>query len=362
MVERVLAFPLRAYPLRLACAALLAITSGCAGEEAAREREAPLVVAAPATQHMFVDVIEAVGTANANEQVVITSNVTERVERVLFEDGMPVTRGQLLAVLSQATETAQLNGALATEEQATTQYGRINSLFERGFATRAQLDLQLATAEGARAQAEEARAAIADRMIRAPFTGRTGLRAISAGAVVQAGTPLVTVSDISRIKLDFTVPETQLAALRTGLEIEAVASAYPGEVFRGRIATIDPVIDPASRAVMVRAILPNSDARLKPGMLLAVRIQRGERMAEAVPELAVIGNGSQRSVFVLDEGNIARSVEITTGVRDRGLIEVSGLPRGARVITEGVLKVVEGMEVRPAGRADSATADGPAQP
>jgi membrane fusion protein (multidrug efflux system) len=338
--------PLLALALRLGFLAPLAVIGGCAEGEAKEERPPPLVLAAPATRHLFVDVIEAVGTAHANEQVIISSNVTERIERVLFDDGMAVARGQLLAVLSQAQETAQLNGALAAEQQATTQYDRIDRLFERGFATRAQLDLQMAAAERARADAAQARAAIGDRMIRAPFAGRTGLRAISAGAVVQAGTPLVTISDLSRIKLDFTVPETQLAALAAGQEIEASAAAYPGETFRGRIATIEPVIDPTSRAVMVRAILPNPGARLKPGMLLSVRIQRAERLADAVPELAVVGNGEERSVFVVGPGNQAHSVTVTTGVRDGGLVEVRGLPRGARVITDGVLKVSEGMQVR----------------
>ena len=339
--------------LQLLVLASLAVVGGCSGAKAERERQPPLVQAAPATRHLFVDAIEAVGTAHANEQVIISSNVTERIERVLFEDGMAVTRGQLLAVLSQAQETAQLNGALAAEQQATAQYDRINALFERGFATRAQLDLQLAAAERARADAAQARAAIGDRMIRAPFSGRTGLRTISAGAVVQAGTPLVTISDISRIKLDFTVPETQLAALTVGQEIDAFAAAFPNETFRGRITTIDPVIDPTSRAVMVRAILPNQAARLKPGMLLSVRIRRADRLADAVPELAVIGSGEERSVFVLGPGNVARSVTVTTGLRDGGLIEVNGLPRGARVITEGVLKVTEGMDVRLPGRADA---------
>jgi membrane fusion protein (multidrug efflux system) len=357
MIER-----LPASSLPLALLAPLALIGGCSDGEAERERPPPLVQAAPATRHLFVVVIEAVGTAHANEQVIISSNVTERIERVLFDDGMAVTRGQLLAVLSQAQEAAQLNGALAAEQQATAQYDRINTLFERGFATRAQLDLQTAAAERARADAAQARAAIGDRMIRAPFSGRTGLRAISAGAVVQAGTPLVTISDLSRIKLDFTVPETQLAALEAGQEIEASAAAFPGETFRGRIATIDPVIDPSSRAVMVRAILPNPGTRLKPGMLLSVRIRRGDRLADAVPELAAIGNGEERSVFVLGPGNVARSVAVTTGLRDGGLIEVNGLPRGARVITEGILKVTDGMAVRlpeRRGERQQARADGP---
>ena len=338
--------------------AALAMLGGCAAEEPERKRPPPIVSASPVKQHLFVEQLEAVGTARANEQVTIAAIVTERIERVLFGDSQAVARGQVLAVLSQRQEVASLEGAVASEQQANAQYNRIKTLHERGFATQALLDQNLAAAARARADAAEARAAIADRVIRAPFSGYTGLRTISAGAVVQAGTPLVTVSDISRIKLDFTVPETQLARLRVGTPIEAAASAFAGEVFRGTISSIDPVIDPATRAVMVRAVLPNPAARLKPGMLLAVKLLLAERTADAVPELAVIGNGAVRSVFVLGADNKAKSVTVQTGLRDAGLIEVTGLPAGARVITEGALKVTDGMKVRLPGPPKRAGAKG----
>ena len=333
-------------PIRPLFLLVLALIAGCSAAPEERKRPPPLVQAAPPAKHLFVDVLESEGTLRANEQVTIASAVTERIERVLFGDSMPVRRGQLLAVLSAGQENASLRGANASERQAQAQFERIKALYDRGFATRAQLDLQLAAAERARADASEAQAAIADRMIRAPFSGYTGLRNISAGAIVQAGTPLVTVSDLSRVKLDFTVPETQLAGLSIGQIVEASAAAYPGEAFTGRIASIDPVIDAASRAVMVRAILPNPGARLKPGMLLSVRVSRNSRLADAVPELAVIGNGDERAVFILVPGNKAKRVVVKTGLRDEGLIEVSGLPAGARVIGEGVLKVSDGMAVR----------------
>lgn len=333
-------------PIRLLFLFVLAALSGCSAAPEERKRPPPMVQAAPVAKHLFVDVLESEATLRANEQVTIASAVTERIERVLFGDSMPVRRGQLLAVLSAGQENASLRGANASERQAQAQFERIKALFDRGFATRAQLDLQLAAAERARADASQAQAAIADRMIRAPFSGYTGLRNISAGAIVQAGTPLVTVSDLSRVKLDFTVPETQLAGLAIGQIVLASAAAYPGEAFTGRIASIDPVIDAASRAVMVRAILPNPGARLKPGMLLSVRVERNSRLADAVPELAVIGNGEERSVFILAPGNKAKRVVVKTGLRDAGLIEVTGLPAGAKVIGEGVLKVSEGMTVR----------------
>jgi len=340
----------------------LLLLAACAPAEEERKRPPPLVAASAPVRHEFVDAIAAVGTARANEQVTIASAVTERIEQVLFGDTMPVRRGQLLAVLTQRQEAASLRGAEASERQANAQYQRIKSLYDQGFSTRAQLDLQLAASERARADAYEAKAAISDRMIRAPFSGYTGLRNISAGAVVSAGTPLVTVSDLSRIKLDFTVPETELARLSLGQTVQASAAAYQGERFIGRIASIDPVIDPDSRAVMVRAILPNPGARLKPGMLLAVRIERASRIADAVPELAVIGDGDERAVFILTPGNKAKRVTIRTGMRDKGLIEVIGVPAGAKVITEGVVKVSDGMTVRLPEAGDSAGPPGKRAP
>lgn len=332
---------------RIACLAALALIASCAGGEAQKPKNPPPLVNATLVQrHRFVSIIEAVGTAKANEQVTIAASVTERIDRVLFDDGMAVSRGQLLAVLSQGQEGAALNGAMAAERQAAAQYNRIRNIADRGFATRAQLDVQLAAVEGARAQAAQARAAIGDRMIRAPFAGYTGLRNISAGAVVSAGTPLVTVSDISRIKLDFTVPETGLAGLRVGQPIEATAAAFPAERFVGHISSIDPVIDPSSRAVLVRAIMPNPGARLKPGMLLSVRVKLSERVADAVPELAVIGDGGSRFVYIVTPGGKAKQLAIGTGLRDGGLIEVRGLPPGAKVIVEGVVKVANGVAVR----------------
>jgi membrane fusion protein (multidrug efflux system) len=164
--------------------------------------------------------------------------------------------------------------------------------------------------------------------------------------VVNTGTPLVTISDISRIKLDFTVPETRLQSLRVGQSIEAIAAAFPETPFTGTITSIDPVIDPASRAVLVRATLPNPGARIKPGMLMTVRVSAAERLADAVPELAITGRGDERFVFVVTPEKKAKQVPVKTGLRHSGLIEVSGVPAGSRVIGDGVIKVSDGMAVR----------------
>jgi membrane fusion protein (multidrug efflux system) len=324
----------------------LSLLAACGKEEVDQQRQPPLVSATKPATHVFRDEIKAVGTARANEQVTLAANVTERVERLHFDDGMFVKAGQLLAVLSNEQEQAALNGARASAAEAASQLQRVKSLYDQGFATRALLDQQKAALSLARASEEGTRAQISDRLIRAPFSGYLSLRTISEGAIVNNGTPLVTISDLSRIKLDFTVPETLLGALRPGLSIRAFSAAYPDEVLQGTISVIDPVIDPESRAVMVRATLPNPGARIKPGMLLTVSIETNQRTGLAVPEVAVLSQGDTRYVYTLDGERKAKRTVVRTGLRDSGLIEVSGLAEDALVVSEGVVKVAEGRPVR----------------
>jgi len=328
----------------------LAACSESKGQQ--QTRQLPLVGAVNPTTHVFRDEIQAVGSARANEQVTLAANVTERIERLLFDDGMYVKQGQLLAVLSNAQEQAALAGARASAKEAASQLDRVKSLSKQGFATSSLLDQQRARLSEAKATEESVQAQISDRMIRAPFAGYLSLRTISAGAIVTTGTPLVTVSDISRIKLDFTVPETQLAALKPGLPIRAYASAFPDAPIIGTISVIDPVIDPQSRAVMIRATLPNPGNRIKPGMLLTVRIQTGQRTALSVPEVAVMSEGETRYVYTLDRERKAQRAPVKTGLRDSGRIEVSGLPANALVVSEGVVKVSPGRTVRLAGEGE----------
>ena len=298
----------------------------------------------------FADRVEAVGTANANEQVTLSAPVTERLVRLNFDDGGYVRRGQTVAVLAQGQESAQLAEAQAVAREAGQQLRRVTELKRRGFATNSNLDTQVAASAAARAQAAEARASIGDRVITAPFSGWVSLRSISPGAIVSAGTEIATISDVSVIKLDFPVPETLLPVLRPGLPISATSAAWPNQPFRGTIANIDPVIDPNTRSVVVRAELPNADRKLRPGMLLTVGIETAPRAGLSVPELSVVGEGDRRFVYVLDAGGVAKRTEVRTGARSGGRIEiVQGLRPGQRVVSEGVIKLTDGMKVKVAG-------------
>ena len=338
---------------RFAALALFGLLAACgSGDGDAKgkgNRPPPLVKVEPAQTMRFVETVDAVGTANANEQVTITAQVTERLVRLGFDDGSFVRRGQTLAVLSQGQQTAALTEANARQREAQQQLARISTLRQRGFATKASEDAQIAAAAAARAQASGVQAQIGERVITAPFSGYVSLRNISPGAVVSSGTEIAKISDISTIKLDFPVPETALAAIRPGLTIAAVSAAYPDTPFRGQIATVDPVIDPNTRAVTVRARLPNPDGRLKPGMLLTVSIETAPRMGISVPELAVVGEGESRFVYIVENGT-AKRVQVRTGLRANGRVEIlEGLKPGQPVVTEGVVKLSENMKVRVAG-------------
>lgn len=334
--------------------ALAAVAAGCSGADGTQPkgREAPLVSAAPAESVRFVQRIDAVGTANANEQVTLSAPVTERIQRLNFDDGEFVQKGQIIAVLAAGQENAQLAEAGARAREATQQLNRLQQLKARGFATNSALDSQIALAAQARAQAAQAQASIGDRVIRAPFSGWVSLRSISAGAVVSSGTAIAQISDISKIKLDFAVPETLLAEIRPGQIIKARAAAYPDQPFNGTIANIDPVLNPETRAATVRAVLANGDRKLKPGMLLSVTIESKERISPAVPEIAVVGEGEQSFVFVVD-GDKVRRVPVRIGLKQDGKVEIlDGLKPGQRVVTEGVVKIADGQKVRLTGAAE----------
>lgn len=341
-VHKSKAFILLALSLGLAC---------CGGGDARQsERQAPLVKAEAGTVITFADRIEAVGTARANEQVTLSAPVTERIVRLNFDDGAFVQRGQVVAVLRQAEQNAELSAANARAREAGQQLRRIEALKNRGFATRSNYDTQVASAAAARAQAQAVQAQIGERVIRAPFAGWVSLRTISVGAMAGQGTEIATISDLSRIKLDFTVPETMLGSIRQGLPIAVRSAAYPDRAFSGIIQTIDPVIDPNTRAVTVRAHLPNPDRALRPGMMMSVVIQSATRTGLSVPELAVLGEGDGRYVFILGSGNRVRRTAVRTGAHLNGRVEIlAGLRPGQRVVTEGIIKVADGMEVRVQG-------------
>ncbi len=303
--------------------------------------------------YSFADIVEALGTARANESVTITAKVADVIARLEFDSGDRVEAGQILAELADAEEAAGLTEARATLRETVRDVERIRDLTERGVAPRSRLDEAVAANERARARVEAIEARVADRIIRAPFSGVVGLRNVSAGELVRPGDVIAQLDDASIIKLDFTVPERFLSVIEPGLSVEAISAAFPDEVFQGVVDQVDTRIDPATRAVTVRAVINNEDGRLRPGMLMTVQMRRAERDAPSIPGSAIVRFADDTFVFVVSEGErgmqaVRRSVVL--GQRSNGVVEVrEGLEPGEQVIAEGVHRVRDGSVVQPVG-------------
>ncbi len=308
--------------------------------------------------YAFADIVEALGTARANESVTITAKVSDVIARLEFDSGDRVEAGQILVELADAEEAAGLTEARATLRETARDVDRIRDLTDRGVAPRSRLDEAVAANERARARVEAIEARVADRIIRAPFSGVVGLRNVSAGELVRPGDVIAQLDDASLIKLDFTVPERFLAVIEPGLSVAAVSAAFPDDVFEGEVDQVDTRIDPATRAVTVRAIIDNADGRLRPGMLMTVQMRRDEREVTAVPGSAIVRFADDTFVFVLNDserGAQAARRNVVLGQRSNGLIEVrEGLAPGEQVVAEGVHRVRDGSVVQPV-RTEGAT-------
>lgn len=298
----------------------------------------------------FTDSIEVLGVAKGRQSVTLTAAATQLVERVRFSDGQAVSRGQVLVELKDTEQDAALAQARARLVQAERAYERWQSLADRGFASKAGVDQYEAAYLSAKADVQAAEARRGDRIIRAPFSGVVGLTDIAPGALVNPGATIVTLDDVSAVRVDFEVPERYLASLREGQPISARVDAYPGDTINGYIQNLDTRIDEATRAITARAEFPNPGGRLKPGMMMRVSIARGTRVSPAAPEAAVSIQGDSAFVFALaQEGGATRAEQrpVLTGARQDGFVELrEGAPVGLRIVADGLNKVQPGQPVR----------------
>jgi len=306
------------------------------------------------------DTIDALGTAAARESVTITAKVSEKVEQVHFDSGDKVGAGQLLVTLSDSAQHANVGEAEANYKEAQKTYDRIQELAKQQLVAATQLDVQRAARDAALARLQAQKATVGDRVIVAPFAGVLGLRQVSPGSLVTPGTVVTTLDDVSKILLDFSVPEKNLGALGVGGEVRAASDAFPGETFSGRITSVGSRVDPTSRALAARAEFDNPNGRLRPGMLLNVQLDQSTREALQVPELALDQLGEQSFLYRVD-GDTVEHVPVKIGARRPGWVEIlDGVKAGDRVVVEGIVKLKDGQKIVDAGAADkTAKADAP---
>lgn len=336
---------LRRIALPLWIAAAVVLPGGAAAEGAG-----PPVVVAEARVVSFPLAVEALGTARANEAVEIRPQVSEVVTAIHFEEGERVEAGEVLVDLENTESLADVAAAKANLVDLENQVRRSRELFQTRAVAASELDQLIARRDAARAALDAARSRLSDSRVRAPFAGRVGLRRVSLGSLVTPSTIITTLDDTDTIKLDFDVPETALARLDPGLDVEARSAAWPEHPFVGTVASIDTRVDVVSRTITVRALLPNEDGRLRPGMFLTVTLLRRDVTALVVPEQAIVPEQSRQFVYVVDADGNAEKREVRTGRRRPAEVEiVSGLVAGERVIAEGIQKVKPGNPVEIVG-------------
>lgn len=315
-----------------------------AGPSGFSQRPVGVVVAPVRTERLALE-IEALGTARANESVEITAKVANPVTAVRFTEGQRVRRGEVLVELDGAQERAELAVAEAALVESRRQYERSRELYDTRVLSESQIEQIEATFKGNEARVAVARARLADTVVRAPFDGRVGLRRVSVGSLISPGTVITTLDDTSIIKLDFSVPESYVSAVRPGLAIRARSVAFADTDFEGKVSSVDTRVDPSTRSVTVRAELPNPTGQLKPGMFLTVRLARGAVDALLVPEEALVPEQGDVFVYVVADGTADKRL-VRVGERQVGDVQVlEGLAAGEMVVTEGTQKLRPGVAV-----------------
>jgi membrane fusion protein (multidrug efflux system) len=310
------------------------------------QAQPPLVTVGYASHDSIYDVVEALGTALANESVTLTAKVTDTVRRVNFEDGDYVEAGAVLIELTNQEEEALLAEARANLDDAESQLRRLQDLSARGLTSASELDVARSRAGASQARLNSIVARLRDRLILAPFSGLLGFRQVSPGTLLSPNTPITSIDDISVIKLDFTIPETFIGTMAPGAKIVAKSVSFPDRQFEGTVRTVGSRVDPVTRAITIRAHIDNKDRALRPGMLLTVEVVTAERTALVVPEGSVFQVQNRAYVYRVD-GDTVHQQQIEVGGRRFGVVEVlSGLKEGDPIVTEGIIKLREGARVR----------------
>jgi len=317
----------------------------------------PTVASTRVEQQTWRQTFSAVGTARPVRGVTVRAEAAGTVTQIGFENGARVEKGDLLVQLDVETERARLRSAQADAELAAIEYRRSKQLRKSGATTQSQLDRDTAALRSAEARVEEIRATIADKTIRAPFAGETGIRQFNLGDYVGPADPLVSLQAFDRVYVNFSLPQKALNSLETGYTVEARTDARPGRVFEGKLTTINPEVDPSTRTIALQATFDNEDRALRSGLFVEVDVvlpQENEVMA--VPATAILYAPYGNSVFRIEEKTngqtgetqlVGRQQFVRLGERRGDYVSiVEGVSPGDRVVSAGAFKLRNGQPLK----------------
>ncbi|MFZ1863827.1 MAG: efflux RND transporter periplasmic adaptor subunit [Polyangiales bacterium] len=299
--------------------------------------------------------LTAVGSLVAVQGVTVSSEVPGKVKVIAFDSGEMVKKGELLVRLDTSTEQAELDSAEASARLARLDLERMKKLRAVGAGSEADLDSATARAAQAAAAVENVRSIIAKKTIRAPFSGRVGIRQIDLGEVLQPGAPIVSLQSSDPVYVEFSLPQQALSQIEAGNSVTVTTDAFPDRTWDGKVDVVDARIDTNTRNFTVRALVGNPSGELRPGMFVDVTVLRPEtRTLLAIPASAVLFAPYGDSVYITkdeptDSGKTQQVVEqvfVRLGERRGDLVAVtSGLKQGDTVVSTGAFKLQNGMAI-----------------
>ncbi|TXH99112.1 MAG: efflux RND transporter periplasmic adaptor subunit [Pseudomonas sp.] len=321
------------------------------------------VAATRAAEQPWQSRLPAIGTLKAFQGVDLTTEVQGTVKEVLFQSGETVTLGQPLLQLDSSVERAILATAEASRALARVEYQRGQDLIRRQAISKSEFDRLNAELLKAEASVAQLKAELDKKRILAPFAGTIGIRQVDTGDYLSPGTPFATLQDLSRLYVDFFLPEQEYPRLAIGQRVRLSVAAYPDAVFEGAISALNPKVEETTRNVQVRAMLANPDNRLLPGMFANIDVLLpGEMPQIVVPETAITYTLYGNSVYVINEKKDAQGAMVkdsqgraqlvverrfveTGERRDGQVLVLKGLKAGEQVVTAGQLKLDNGAHV-----------------
>ena len=341
---------------------LTGVLGGIKGLQISRmiaQKKQPLpetVTTAVAHTENWESVLTSVASLVAVQGVMVSAEMTGKVVQIAFEPGTMVQAGDLLVQQDIAAETAQLRSAEATVALTKITLERARKLFAQKTSSQSEYDNADAQHKQAVAQADNMRALIAKKTIRAPFTGVLGIRLVNLGQILSAGDAIVSLQALDPIFVNFSLPQQQLARIRTGLTVRVKTDALPDQEIEGTITAINPQVETATRNIMVQATVKNTRHRLRPGMFVSVTVVLPEQNTVlAIPATAVLNAPYSDSVFIVEDdkndknsppARVVRQQFVRLGMRRGDFAAViAGLKEGETVVSTGVFKLRNGQAV-----------------
>ncbi|EPT8343666.1 efflux RND transporter periplasmic adaptor subunit [Vibrio vulnificus] len=317
-----------------------------------RGPSAVTVVAEEVQTHQISQSLALVGKLEAVQSVVIASEVSGKVESIQVKANQNVTKGQLLVKLEDDKALAAVSEAKAYLKDEQRKLKEFERLVSRNAITQTEIDAQKASVEIAQARLTAANANLNDLHITAPFAGTVGFVDFSRGKLVNSGTELLTLDDLSLMQLDLRIPERYLSMLSIGMPVTATSSAWGKQVFTGKVVGIDSRINAETLNLRVRIQFENPENQLKPGMLLNTALAFPAIEAPIIPVQALEYSGTKRYVYVIGSDNKAKRTEVLLGARVENQVVIeSGVNIGDKIVVQGIVNMRDGVLVKEIGGA-----------